>query len=107
MLRISIEDRGAKLHLKLEGRLVGVWVSELEQCWRAVTSRSRQKVLIVDLTNTESVDLAGKYLLTLMHNSGAKFTARTPYMNALLAEITGTAPVVARQATNQSEAVNS
>jgi hypothetical protein len=107
MVRITMEDRGANLHLKLEGGLVGVWVSELEQCWRACTARSPHKGLVVDLTNTESVDLAGKYLLTLMHNSGAGFTARTPYINALVAEITGTAPVVAHPARNQSEAIKS
>ena len=90
MVRITMDDRGAELHLKVEGRLAGAWVSELEQCWRAYAARSPHRVLLVDLTDTEFVDLAGKYLLTLMHQSGVKFAARNQYMNALLAEIRGT-----------------
>jgi hypothetical protein len=92
MVRITVDDRGAQLHLKLEGRLAGAWVSELEQCWRTYVARSPHKLLVVDLTDTEFVDLAGKYLLTLMHQSGVKFAARNQYMNALLSEITGTDP---------------
>ncbi len=99
MVRISMDDRGATLHLKLEGRLAGAWVTELEECWRSYSARSPHKELVVDLTDTEVVDLAGKYLLRLMHQSGAGFTARTPYMKALVAEIAGTDPGVARPAT--------
>ncbi len=95
MVRISVDDRGAALHLKLEGRLVGAWVAELEQCWRSCSAQSSSRKLIVDLTDTESVDLAGKYLIRLMHHSGVAFTARTPYMKALVAEITGTNPGLA------------
>ena len=89
MVRISMEDRGATLLLKLEGRLSGAWVAELEECWRSYAARSPHKKLIVDLTDTEFIDLAGKYLLKLMHQSGVAITARTPYMNALVAEIAG------------------
>ncbi len=87
-----MDDRGAELHLKVEGRLAGAWVSELEQCWRTYVARSPHKVLLVDLTDTEFVDLAGKYLITLMHQSGVKFTARNQYMNSLLAEIREAGP---------------
>lgn len=107
MVRITMDDRGATLHLKLEGRLVGVWVSELEQCWRLYRARSPHKGLVVDLTNTEFVDLAGKYLLTLMYCSGATLTALTPFMSALVAEITGTASGSGGQVTDQSEGTKS
>ena len=92
MVRITMDDHGAQFHLKLEGRLAGAWVSELEQCWRTCAARSPHKLLVADLTDTEFVDLAGKYLLTLMHQSGVKFTARNQYMKALLSEIRGTDP---------------
>ena len=95
-----MDDRGAKLRWQLEGRLAGIWVSELQECWRAYTAHTPHKGLVVDLTHTEFVDLAGEYLLTLMHRSGVKLTTRTPYMMALLANITGTAPAVARRATD-------
>lgn len=89
MVRITVDDHGATLNLKVEGRLAGVWVTELEQCWRSWSSRSPNKAIAVDLTGTEIVDLAGRYLLTLMHQRGVTFTARTPYMSALVAEIAG------------------
>jgi anti-anti-sigma regulatory factor len=82
-----MDDRGATLHLKLEGKLAGAWVAELEQVWRERAARSPYQALVVDLTATEFVDLAGKYLLTLMHQSGVKLAAASPYMSALIDEI--------------------
>lgn len=87
MVRITLDDDGGTLHLKLEGRLAGAWVAELEECWRSYSARAPHKTLEVDLTNTQSVDLAGKYLLALMHRHGARIVARTPYMNAVAEEI--------------------
>ncbi len=89
MVRITVDDHAPTLHLKLEGKLAGVWVTELEECWKAYLERSPHKKVVVDLTNTEFVDLAGKYLLRLMYQSGVRFTARTPYMKALVAEVAG------------------
>jgi hypothetical protein len=89
MLRVTVDDRGAAIHLKLEGRLAGVWVTELERCWRPYAAELPQRDLVVDLTSTEFVDLAGKYLLALMYQRGATFTVRTPLMKDLVAEITG------------------
>ena len=89
MLRITVDDRGSAIHLKLEGRLTGVWVTELEHCWRPYSAEVLGRDLVVDLTSTDFVDLAGKYLLQLMHQRGATFMARTPLMKDLVAEITG------------------
>jgi anti-anti-sigma regulatory factor len=69
-----MEDRGATLQLKLEGRLSGAWVAELEECWKSYAARSPHKKLIVDLTDTEFIDLAGKYLLRLMQQTGVAIT---------------------------------
>jgi len=98
MVRITLEDRGTGRCLKLEGKLAGAWVNELEQCWRSLTARTPGVVLSVDLTAAESVDLAGKYLLSLMHQSGVQLTANSPYMKALVAEILGTTPNAAGKA---------
>ena len=89
MVRVTVEDLGNALRLKVEGRLGGLWVPELEQCWRRLAARSPGVTLIVDLTHTEFVDLAGKYLLSLMYQSGVQLTANSPYMKTMLAEITG------------------
>ena len=87
VLRITMVDHGATLHWKTEGKLAGVWVTELEQARRERAVRSPHQALVVDLTATESVDLAGKYVLALMHQKGVKLTAGAPYMNALIEEI--------------------
>ena len=86
MLRITSQENADAVHLKLEGMLKGAWVPETEQYWRSARS-NRNKALIVDLTDVEFVDTAGKYLLALMYAHGARFVASTPLMSELVAEI--------------------
>ncbi len=86
MLKITSHENAGTVCLKLEGRLKGAWVPEMERSWRKAHS-DRNKALIVDLTDVEFVDTAGKYLLALMHAHGASFVAVTPLMNELVAEI--------------------
>ena len=86
MLRITSHKNAETVRLKLEGTLKGAWVPEMEQCWRNA-SFDRDKALVVDLTDVEFVDTAGRYLLALMHAHGASFVAATPLMTALVAEI--------------------
>jgi hypothetical protein len=86
MLRITSNENGGTVRLKLEGTLKGTWVPEMERCWRSTTSEGN-KALIVDLTDVEFVDTAGRYLLALMHAHGASFVAATPLMSELVAEI--------------------
>ncbi len=93
MLRITIEEGGEQFRLKLEGRLAGAWVTELENCWRTAASTLCGRPLWVDLTAVDCVDAAGKYLLALMHNAGARFIASGCAMLELVREITGDWPV--------------
>ena len=86
MLRITSQENAGTVCLKLEGMLKGAWVPEMERSWRNVYS-DRNKALIVDLTDVEFVDTAGKYLLALIQAHGASFVAVTPLMNELVAEI--------------------
>jgi anti-anti-sigma regulatory factor len=86
MLRITSHENAQSVHLKLEGVLKGVWVQEMEQCWRKAYS-DRSKALIVDLSDVDFVDTAGRYLLALIHAHGASFVTVTPMMTELIAEI--------------------
>ena len=73
MMKIQVNDVGDRLILEVEGRLAGVFVPELEQCWRSVhTSRPDRKVL-VDLKHVTCVDRAGRSLLQSMHCGGVIF----------------------------------
>ena len=91
MLRIASQENAGTICLKLEGRLKGAWVPEMEQCWRKAAS-NRNKTLVVDLTDVEFVDTAGRYLLALMRAQGASFIAATPLMTELVAELAESDP---------------
>ncbi len=88
MLRITVHA-GSELRFKLEGRLTGPWVTELEKCWRTSSSVGGHKQLVIDLTDLECVDLPGRSLLALLHTYGAGFIATTLTMRQLVSEITG------------------
>jgi anti-anti-sigma regulatory factor len=87
MLRITSRDSAEGVTLKLEGRLAGAWVTELEDCWRQSAAALDGRSLWVDLTGVDCADTAGRYLLILMHNAGAKFIAPGCVMAALVADI--------------------
>ncbi len=89
MLRITVNDEAEAVRIKLEGKLTGPWVAELERCWRGVCPCVQQRRLVLDLTDLEFVDAAGKYLLAAMHTRGGGFVARTLTMRELVEEITG------------------
>lgn len=95
MLKITANDAADGLTLKLEGRLAGVWVAELEECWRKSSSSLSGRPLRVDLSGVDYVDTAGRYLLVLMHRAGATFVVAGCMMAALVQDITGNWPAVA------------
>jgi hypothetical protein len=92
MLRITVHDAGRTLTFRLEGRLAGPWVRELEECWRAAVISERQPILRVDLTGVTFVDAAGQACLAALYRQGAEFVAADCLMKAVVAEITGDNP---------------
>ena len=92
MLRITRNDAIDGITLRLEGRLAGAWVVEMEDSWRVALSDLQGRPLRVDLGGVDCVDTAGKYLLALMHKAGAGFTASGCLMAALVQEVTGNWP---------------
>ena len=72
MLKITIETTMNAATLKLEGRLAGPWVGELERSWRAVKDDSRDKPVMVDLCEVTFVDAEGRKLLSWMYGQGAR-----------------------------------
>ena len=87
MLRITADEEPRVLSFRLEGRLEGPWVGELEQCWRGMVARAGTPTLRVDLTGVTFVDAAGKAQLTAMHREGAKFIAEDCLTSAIVSEI--------------------
>ena len=90
MLRITTKDTPPVLNFRLEGRLEGLWVRELERCWHSMLDEPRKPTVCVDLTDVTYIDAAGKARLAEMHEQGAKFIAGDCAIKAVVAEIVGT-----------------
>ncbi len=89
MLRITANDNPRILIFRLEGRLEGPWVRELEQSWRSLLEGASEPTVCVDLTGVTYVDAAGKARLAEMHERGAQFIAGDCLTKAIVAEIVG------------------
>jgi ABC-type transporter Mla MlaB component len=87
MLRITVYDNPGALTFQLEGRLAGLWVRELEECWQSTVASQRKPVLRVDLTGVTFIDAAGKAYLAAVHRQGAEFVAADCLTKAIVAEI--------------------
>jgi anti-anti-sigma regulatory factor len=75
MLKITVEKNSRSTVLRVEGRLTGPWVDELERTWRSVTSGPADGLVSVDLTDVTFVGEQGKQLLETMYGEGAKLKA--------------------------------
>lgn len=73
MLKITIEKDWPTATIKLEGKLAGPWVDEVERSWRAVRDEAESKLVMVDLCEVTFVDAGGRRLLTGMYEQGAQF----------------------------------
>ena len=87
MLRITADDQARVLTFRLEGRLEGPWVRELEQCWRSMLEAVNKPTISVDLTGVTYIDAAGKAQLADMHEQGAQFIADDCMTKAVVEEI--------------------
>ena len=88
MLRITAHDNPRVLTLRLEGRLEGAWVAELEKCWKSTLASLCKPKVRVDLTGVTFIDSAGKARLATMHRKGAEFIASDCLTKAVVEEIT-------------------
>ena len=88
MLKITKHrDAGSdSVSFKLEGRLAGPWVKELDTCWRQMTANPQGRT-VVDLTGVTFVDIDGKALLTRMWQQGAELYAAGCLTRCIVEEI--------------------
>jgi anti-anti-sigma regulatory factor len=87
MLKITEEKNSRSTTLRVEGRLVGPWVDELERAWRGVSSDSSDGRVTVDLSDVTFVGEEGKKLLEAMYAKGAKLKASGCVTRRLVEEI--------------------
>jgi anti-anti-sigma regulatory factor len=87
MLKITLHDSSGEFRLKLEGRLSGPWVGELEQCWKTAASTTTGRRTVVDLGEVDFVDPQGQVLLADMYAVGVVMEAVTPLICSVLKEV--------------------
>ena len=87
MMKITTHLNGESTVLRLEGRLAGPWVQELERCWDATVGASTRHLLSVDLSAVTYVDSEGKNLLKKIHKQGAKLVASGCLTTCIVNEI--------------------
>jgi hypothetical protein len=93
LLKITRIGEQDEITLKLEGKLAGPWVDEMEKAWRSVKQVPRELELIVDLNEVTFIDLSGALLLRRMHAAGTVFRAEGPYISHELRRITSNKPL--------------
>ena len=87
MLKITTLIHAESTTLRLEGRLAGPWVQELERCWDSIVGTMTTHPLTVDLSAVTYVDSDGKDLLKKIHRQGAKLIASGCLTRCLVNEI--------------------
>lgn len=88
MLRITTQDEPRVVTFRLEGRLEGPWVRELEQCWRDTLAGSAGKTLVrIDLSGVTFIGADGAWQLAAMHAQGAEFVGADCLTKAIIEEI--------------------
>ena len=87
MLKITTLTNAESTALRLEGRLAGPWVQELERCWDSVLGATTNHPLTVDLSAVTYVDSEGKDLLKKIHKQGARLVASGCLTSCIVNEI--------------------
>jgi len=87
MLKITTLTNAESIILRLEGRLAGPWVQELERCWGSTVGTTTNLPLSVDLSAVTYVDSDGKNLLKKLHQQGAKLVASGCLTSCIVSDI--------------------
>ena len=87
MLRITEQRAPDRIVLRLEGRMSGDWVHQVDASWHAAEADGHGDAIWIDLTDVCLVDLAGQALLGRMHRAGVRFLTRGCAMRELVREI--------------------
>ena len=84
MLKITRTETPAEEKWILQGRLVGLWVSELRRSWKKTHRADNNLRCLVDLNEVTFIDEKGERLLQTMSKEGAQFIATGLYIKHLV-----------------------
>lgn len=87
-LRITVEENAETMVLKLEGRLAGLWVAELDRLWAQKSAARGARRLALDLRETTYADNKGiETLRTIYRETGADLRTGSPWTQYLAEEV--------------------
>jgi len=89
MLKITVQTEGDKTLLKLDGKITGPWVKELEGCWQMLRRVQGRQKMVVDLADVSFINPAGSQLLERMYQEGADLLGEGPLTRSIVEEIEG------------------
>lgn len=72
MLRISFDNAAESVTLKLEGKVAGPWVDELQRAWHDVVGNKPAQSVVVDLSGVDFIDREGRKVLGWMFRQGVE-----------------------------------
>jgi ABC-type transporter Mla MlaB component len=87
VLRIDSVNENELTTLKVEGKLVGPWVNELERCWQRVVADRPSQLVRINLSAVGFIDSEGKQLLCRMRREGAVLVPTGCFMKSIVDEI--------------------
>ena len=87
MLKITFQDTPESTTVKLEGKISGPWVEELERSWTEHSPQASGSV-IIDLSDVTYIDPEGKRLLARMVDKGVCFAGTHLMTQYVIDEIT-------------------
>ena len=86
MLKITLVPGSEPSTLKVEGKLTGPWVSELERTWSEISTRETGRP-VVELSEVTFVSAEGKKLLKSMFQQGADLQSRSLMTKFILSQL--------------------
>jgi hypothetical protein len=84
VLKITRTETPAEERWILQGRLVGLWVSELRRSWKKTHRADDKRRCIVDLNEVTFIDKKGEAFLRTISKQGAQFIASGIYIKDVL-----------------------
>jgi hypothetical protein len=88
-LRITVEENSEAMVVKLEGRIVGPWVAELDRLWAQTSPSVASRRVSLDLRETTYADAGGiRVLRAIYSQTEAAILTSTPWTQYLAAEVT-------------------
>jgi len=87
MLRITTIDNDPVTTFRLEGRLAGDWVAELERCFTSIKAADPSRKVEIDMSDLDFVDAKGELLLERLLLSGAKLHGSNLFIMSIVAGI--------------------